>query len=241
MAQLTGYFQRTIPVQQSVEVSHHVAPYDDACDILRNQNIIVLTDCACRRQRAMFGKGCGKPMEVCFMFGPMGEYYAENGLGRRIGAGEAIEVLTRAQEAGLVTQPATAHNPFTLCSCCGDCCGFLHAINKYAKPAEFVSSNYALAVEAEKCSGCGKCAERCWMRANELNDAEVAEFNPDRCIGCGLCVMTCPEKARVLVLKPDGLIHEPPAGTVGQMTDLARRRGLQCDDPSRIVSFGFEK
>ena len=113
-------------------------PFDDACEILRNEELIVITDCACRRQKALFEKDCGKPMEVCFMFGPMGQYYIDNGLGRQIDFEEALKILTRAQEAGLVTQPASAQKPFTMCNCCGDCCGFLHAINKHPNPAELV-------------------------------------------------------------------------------------------------------
>lgn len=239
MAELTGFFQRTVPVQRSVEVHHPIAPYDDACSILRNQEMIVVTDCACRKQRAMFGKGCGKPMEVCFMFGPMAAYYLENGLGRRIDSEEAIRILTEAQKAGLITQPSAAHAPFTLCNCCGDCCGFLHAISKHPRPAELVSSNYRMVVDLERCSGCGECVERCELKANAIDAEGHLSFNPNRCIGCGLCVSTCPEGARKLAPKPEQELQEPPAGTRGQMTRLARHRGLPGSDPTRIVAFGF--
>jgi len=240
MMELTGFFQRTIPVQQSVEVRHTVAPYDDACAILRKQDLIVLTACACRTQRAQFGKGCGKPREVCFMFGPMGEYYLENGMGRRIELEEAVRILAEAQEAGLITQPSNAKDPFTLCNCCGDCCGFLHALQKHPKPTELVSSNYRLILDQDRCSGCGICVDRCGLRAIAINDAGVSEIDQDRCIGCGLCVITCPEKARTLVPKPPEEHRTPPLGTGGQMADLAERRGLPGRDPKKIVSFGFK-
>ena len=107
-----GMFIRTIPVQQAVEVKHHIAAYEDAREILRNQELIVVTDCACRKQTGMFDRDCGKPIEVCFMFGPMGQYYLDNDMGRQVGFEEALEILTMAQEAGLVTQPAGAKKTF---------------------------------------------------------------------------------------------------------------------------------
>jgi Na+-translocating ferredoxin:NAD+ oxidoreductase subunit B len=239
MMELTGQFQRTIPVQQSVEVRHSVAPYDDACAILRNQDLIVLTACACRTQRAQFGKGCGKPLEVCFMFGPMGEYYLENGLGRQVSLEEALRIQTKAQEAGLITQPSNARDPFTLCNCCGDCCGFLHALQKHPKPAAMVSSNYRLTFDQDQCTGCGICVDRCGLLAITVNDRGFSETDDNRCIGCGLCVLTCPEKARTLVPKPREEHQNPPAGTAEQMTGLAERRGLSHQDRKKIVTFGF--
>jgi Na+-translocating ferredoxin:NAD+ oxidoreductase subunit B len=240
LRELTSSFQRTIPIQQAIEVQYTAAPFDDASTILRNQNLIVLTPCACRMQRGRFGKDCGKPLEVCFMFGPMGEYYLENGLGRQVGIDEAIRILSEAQEAGLITQSATAENPFTMCNCCGDCCGFLHALQKHPKPAEMVFSNYQLNLDQDQCSGCGRCLDRCEMKAVAISEAGVSETEPDRCIGCGLCVLTCPEKARTLVPKPKDQQRKPPLGTKGQMEDLAQRRGLTGKDSKKIVSFGFE-
>jgi electron transport complex protein RnfB len=179
-------------------------------------------------------------LEVCFMFGPMGEYYLENGLGRRVSLEKALRILTEAQEAGLITQPSNAENPFTLCNCCGDCCGFLHALQKHPKPAEMVSSNYRLILDQDRCSGCGKCVDRCGLQATDMNGQGIAELIIDRCIGCGLCVITCPEKARKLVPKPREEHRTPPLGTGEQMTDLAKRRGLPDNDSKRIVSFGFQ-
>ena len=239
MARNTKSFLRTIPVQQSVPVKHHVAAYEDARDMLKSAELIVVTDCACRRQSALLGMDCGKPVEVCFMFGPMGQYYIDNGLGRRVEINEAIEILTKAQEAGLVTQPASAQRPFTMCSCCSDCCGFLRAINKHPKPAELVLSNYVATVNQEKCSGCETCIGRCPMHALSMTEGGISEINADRCIGCGLCVTTCPEEAIALIPKSSEERREPPRDTREQMIRLAQERGFADHDPSRIVSFGF--
>jgi NAD-dependent dihydropyrimidine dehydrogenase PreA subunit len=239
LAKHTKSFQRIVPVQQSVGVKHHVSTHENARGILENENLIVVTDCACRKQTSLFGKDCGKPLEVCFMFGPMGEYYIDNGLGREVNVEEAIEILRKAQDAGLVTQPAGAQKPFGMCSCCGDCCGFLRAISKHPRPAELVFSNYFAKVEGDRCSGCEICAERCQMDAVSLTDENIAIINVDRCIGCGLCVATCPENAIELIPKFLGERLDPPRDTAEQMTRLAQERGFQNGDPSRIVFFGF--
>ena len=171
-------FVRTIPVQRSVETVHHVAAYDDACQILRNQELIAVTDCACRRNKSRFERDCGKPIEVCFMFGPMGQYYIENGLGREIDLDEALQILTKAQEAGLVTQPATSQNPFCMCNCCGDCCGFLSSIKRHPRPAEIIFSNYQAVTDHDKCSGCETCLDRCQMDAVRMDETGLSKIDP---------------------------------------------------------------
>jgi Na+-translocating ferredoxin:NAD+ oxidoreductase subunit B len=240
MAEGSDLFLRTIPVHRSISAMPHVAPYEDAREILRKEKLIVLTDCACRKQKSYFGKDCGKPMEVCFMFGSMGEYYVENGLGREIDLKEALEVLEKAHDAGLITQPAAAMKPFTMCNCCVDCCGFLRAASKHPNPADLVFSNFTVKVDLDKCSGCGTCVSRCGMEAVKMNAEGKAETDPARCIGCGLCVTTCPEEgARELTPKTGQSHRIPPADTPSQMKALAGKRGMTRMDPSRIVTFGF--
>lgn len=231
-------FLRTIPVQQSVQPTNYVAPYNDAGEILRQAELIVVTPCACREQVALFDKDCDKPKEVCFMFGPMGQYYLENNMGRKVDLDEALEILLMAHEAGLVTQPASAQKPFTICNCCGCCCGFLRPVNKLPNPADYVSSNYWAKVEQDKCSGCETCLERCPMHAIRMNDHGCSQIDPARCIGCGLCVTTCPENAIELMLKPKDKCVAPPLDTAEQMRLLSRKRGK---DEDQIVSFGFNE
>lgn len=220
-------FLRTIPVEHSIDVTQNIAAYDDACEMLRNMKKIVVTDCICRKQKELIDKGCGKPLEACFMFGSMGQYYLDNGMGREIDAGEAIQILAKAQEAGLVTQPATSQNPSGMCNCCGDCCGILNALNTLPNPAEYVFSNHFAVIDQEACSGCEVCIDRCQMGALKMSDDDVAQINPDRCIGCGLCVTTCPTEALQLASKPEEKRRTPPANNVEQMMAMAEKRGIR--------------
>jgi ferredoxin len=221
-----GYFVRTIPINRAVAATQQIAFYEDAVAMLRQKDLIVITDCICRKRTAMVGSSCGKELEACFMFGSMGQYYLDRELGRKVDQDEAVAILTRCQEAGLVTQPATSQNPMGLCNCCGDCCGVLRALNRHPKPATITFSNYYADVDQEQCLACAVCLDRCQMQALTLNDEGLARINRDRCIGCGLCVTVCPSEALRLIPKPSDQLRVPPASSAEQMTRLAQKRGI---------------
>jgi ferredoxin len=161
------------------------------------------------------------------MFGSMAEYYLTYDMGRRVSTEEALDIVKRAQDEGLVTQPATSQNPSGMCNCCGDCCGVLGAIKEFPKPSEMVISNHRAVVDPKTCAGCGACADRCQMEAITVSQENgVAAVDMDRCIGCGLCVTTCPTGAVTLVPRPEGQLRVPPATTSEQFMSMAKKRGV---------------
>lgn len=226
MQQGADYFLRPIPVNRSIDARHPVAAYDDALAILKAKPRIVVAECICRKRTEILGASCGKPLEACFMFGSMGQYYLDRGMGREVGFEEAAAILERCREAGLVTQPATAQNPSGMCNCCGDCCGVLRALNRHPRPAELVIANHRAQVDREACTGCGTCLPRCQMGAIALDGDDLAEVKPERCIGCGLCVTACPVEALALVARPAEEQRVPPTSMAEQMLLLAQKRGL---------------
>lgn len=219
-------FLRVIPVQKSVDQRSRVAPYEDAIKLLEKVDQIVITDCACRKSNAALDQDCGKPLEVCFMFGSMGQYYLDHDMGREIDMEEAAKILADAHDKGLVTQPATSQNPSGMCNCCGDCCGPLTSLKHHPKPAEMVFSNYFARVDETLCTGCETCLERCQMEAIRIDDEALARVDPDRCIGCGLCVTTCPTEALILAQKGEDAFQVPPETTFEQMMNMAKNRGV---------------
>lgn len=50
--------------------------------------------------------------------------------------------------------------------------------------------------DAEKCNGCGKCAEACWYEGIEVNEGIAVKTK--KCIGCGYCFSACPTGALFL-------------------------------------------
>ena len=216
---------RTIPVQRSIGVSWPVAPYEDAKQILLSKDKLAVTRCICRVQKGLIDQGCDKPVEVCFMAGSHAQYYVDKGLGRWVGREEALEILDRCEEAGLVPQPFNAKDPGGMCNCCGDCCGMLRSLKKHPRPAEMVVSNYYARVDPDLCSGCEICLNRCQMEAIRVGDDGIAQVNKNRCIGCGLCVTTCSTGAMHLEPKPEDLRREPPDTARETMMELAQKRG----------------
>jgi MinD superfamily P-loop ATPase len=61
-------------------------------------------------------------------------------------------------------------------------------------------SRYTAEIEAETCSGCGACHERCYFKAISWTGGEgsASRVDPAKCMGCGLCLVTCPTKAITL-------------------------------------------
>jgi len=224
MAQTKTPVLRSIPVNKELVAKWPVAPYEDVLDIIDNQRIIGIAPCICRSIANLADRGCDKTVEACFVFGSHAEYYIENGMGREITKEEAKEIVRKNDEVGLVMQPFNSQKVGGMCSCCGCCCGMLRSLKLQPKPAEAVQSNYFAEVDAEECSGCETCIDRCQMDAIDMED-EIAAVNLDRCIGCGLCVTTCPTEAIVLVKKAEDLLYVPPQNGVETYMRIAQERG----------------
>jgi electron transport complex protein RnfB len=215
---------RVVPVAKSVSAEMAVMPFEAAEAIINKQSKIVVGPCICRKEQKMIGKGCDKPMEVCLSFGAGAYYYEQNGLGREIDKAEALELVRKGVEAGLVLQPGNQQKSMNICMCCGCCCGVLKNMKKLDKPARVVHTNYFAEVDAEACIGCEACVERCQMDAITVD--EIARVNLDRCIGCGLCVTDCPTDAMLLKQKDEKDHYIPPKNVFETYMNIAQERGL---------------
>jgi electron transport complex protein RnfB len=201
---------RTVPVNAPVSVSRPIAPYEDVKELIQSQDRIAVTKCFCAAQQQLLEGGCDQPLEVCIVLGFYADYYVDLGMGRRITQEEALEILDRSEEAGLVHQFADSLDPGAICNCCPDCCGGLRVLKKLPNPAAFIISNHFAQVDQELCNGCEVCVDRCRMDAISMTADDVAEINLDRCIGCGLCINVCATEALTLVSKPEEARREPP-------------------------------
>jgi ferredoxin len=218
---------RVVPVSRSVSAEMKIMPYEAAESIIKKQQKIVVAPCICRKEHAMVGKGCGKLSEACLIFGTGADYYEGNGLGRTIDQEEALKILAKAVEQGLVSQPGNAKKPSNICMCCGCCCQILKNIKSLEHPARFIDSNWYAQVSQDDCTACGLCAERCQMEAITIDD--TAAIDRDRCIGCGLCVPACEFEALALRERTGQPRYEPPRTVVETYVNMARERGLMIN------------
>jgi Na+-translocating ferredoxin:NAD+ oxidoreductase subunit B len=214
---------RIIPISESLSADIATMPYEEAEQIIKSQSRIVVAPCICRTENKMVGKSCDRPLETCLWFGATAYYYEGNGLGRNISQEEALEILVKGREAGLVLQPSNSQKPTVLCMCCGCCCQILKNLNKLAEPAKGVNSNFYAEVSVDECTGCGLCLDRCQMNAIAVDD--IAQVKKERCIGCGLCVTSCAFEAMHLIQKAPADRSTPPATVKETHIDIARERG----------------
>jgi len=214
---------RVVPVGSAVDATPAVATYNRARELLKNQELIAVAPCICRKEQGLMGNECERPHETCLTFAHAAQYYIDNGIGRRISEDEALKLLELAEESGLVISPTNAREIINICLCCGCCCGVLRGLKLFERPADHVNSPYLARIETELCSACGTCLERCQIDAIEEGE-EAMEVDPARCIGCGLCLPTCPEEAITLVEKPG--TDAPPANIVEMLVRIALERGL---------------
>lgn len=204
---------RTIPVEKSITIpeKYQVSSYDNVRYLIENaRGQIAVANCICRQAKDLVGESCKTTdlRETCIVTSHRSaDYYVSVGIGRYITKEEALHILERAQEAGLVLQPNNAEHAAAICCCCGDCCGLLTNMKKFPRPADYYVSNFYSEVDADLCTGCQKCVEICQMDAAVMNDG-VAIISLDRCIGCGNCAVACESNA--IQLKKKEVEQVPP-------------------------------
>jgi H+/Na+-translocating ferredoxin:NAD+ oxidoreductase subunit B len=215
---------RTIPLNKSLSIPDVVMPYERGEDLVRAHKAFAVSNCICRQEQRIMGKGCDKPEESCLTLGMFADMVVRNGRGRAISLEEALAILQRAEEAGLVLQPANAKESLFICTCCGCCCNVLRSLKRYPEPANLVASAFLASLNTETCKGCGLCTKRCQMEALHLNNKKAVQ-DLNRCIGCGLCVTTCPTQSLSLVRKPKEKQPYVPKDIIDTNIKLGKARG----------------
>ncbi len=213
---------RTIPIEASVENEKVVSTYDEVRKIFETRSPISVTECVCGQASELKGTSCNHELkERCFQFGTGAYYYISQGLGREISKEEALKILDKAQETGFVMQPTNSQKPIALCCCCGDCCEVLTHAKKLPNPAELFATNHFSVIDADLCTGCGVCVDRCPMDALTLVE-DISTVNRAKCIGCGVCIPTCPTEAIHLEKKEKEIV--PPSNTMSMYTKMMHEK-----------------
>ena len=213
---------KVLPIGERIQAPLTAYPYLDLVEEVKKARVISVADCICRKEAALTGSACGYPRETCLSFGVAAEYYIENGIGREIDADEAIDILRKADEAGLIHAGVNTKHLSNICNCCPCCCASMKGITKKAMEKHyFLNALFEAVVDAEECTACQACVERCPVGAVRVG--ETAVVDRDRCLGCGLCAGTCPVGAITVVLREDR--EEPYERVVDMGLAILRRKG----------------
>jgi ferredoxin len=204
---------RIVPVNKQIAIERSVTTYDQIrAHVEASPGPFATIPCICRRGKDLVGESCKqtKLRDNCLMIGMAAQWAANSGAGQVISREEMLDLLDQADKEGLVLQPENTKSPMFVCCCCGCCCGVLLSAKRLPNPAEYFSSNFYAAVDAEVCESCGTCEVRCQMDAISSPEGK-AVVDRLRCIGCALCVTTCPSGA--LRLEPNEKPRIPPDDT----------------------------
>lgn len=192
MVNLPLPYSRVIPVGRVVESRQEILPFENAAEVVKAASYRALTNCYCRGQAELLGKGCGHPKDVCLMFGPFARFAVKKGWAREVSQEEAQKVLEKAAEAGLIhVTDNVAQGANFLCNCCGCCCMFLQTLTRLKHPGAVAPAGFLAEVDRAECTACGACVETCQVQAIRQEDDEPATVDPDYCLGCGQCQGAC--------------------------------------------------
>ena len=172
-------------------------PFDIVSQMVRNEKVMAVADCYCRRTKTILGEGCKHPTETCIYFNELASLQLNAGRARLIAAEEAIDILRMAADAGLVHSLSNCEGRIScICNCCIDACGVLKSMAAGYRSGGGVS-RYIVQHDDSACEQCATCVEYCPMGAIHLNGQVTV--NADGCIGCGVCAYKCPTGSLSLV------------------------------------------
>lgn len=203
--------ERVITVDRKVKAGNKVHTYDQMAAYVEKYHPISVGTCYCRHEAKLLDEkdDCGMPNDVCMQFGTGARFMIERGISKQVSKEEALEVLRRSEEAGLVHCSTNTQEIDFVCNCCACHCVILKTALAQPKPGLAVNSGFQPAFDAELCVACETCVERCPADALVLGDDELPVVDLDRCIGCGVCATGCPSDAIEMMERP-GIPVPPP-------------------------------
>ena len=162
---------RAMPVGSAIKNDSHAATYDEVEHLIERAWAISVGPCSCRRTRRLMGEGCGHLEEdMCMYIDDNAKFFSKQGSHRLVSKEEALEILKRAEDNGLVHELNAAEGydgPTAICNCCGCSCLALR-LGEYFNAPDMLRTNYVAKVERAKCVACGLCVDNCQMGALKL-------------------------------------------------------------------------
>jgi len=223
-------WERIIPAYNAIKNTPGMLPCEDMREVLKAQRRIAIVPCSCRYRTTAVGEHCAHTAEEerwnCYQFNRGADYAVARQGGRELSIGEALELLEKVEQDGLLHiwhNNSSLTGPNVACQCCRDCCMSSVPLDIVQAPLDkrWQKSRYIAVVDEEACIGCQNCVDRCQFDAIEMVKPEgagkskklKARIDTDACYGCGVCVLEC-DKADALSMKlvrPPDHIPEPKA------------------------------
>ena len=205
-----------ISINEELEVpEEQIIPTQEVEAIIKKFDDIAVGHCFCRHHQDLLENPCKTTIlrENCFSFGKSARYTSEQGFARMISKEEALQILKKSEESGLVHKAIHTHSDITktetsICNCCKCCCGVFEWW-RIGMTALTNWTNFLSNINSNLCIGCGTCVEKCPVDAIHLNDDNIAEVNTKYCIGCGVCAHFCSENA-ISLLEGMRKVYVPP-------------------------------
>jgi len=216
---------RVIPVGESVRVDMFIQPYESVSAILDGARAWGVTDCICRKQKALIGEACQHPVDMCMVLSHKPGAFDQAQTVRALSREQAQDTLRRAAQAGLVHSVTNSQDDLEyICNCCTCSCGVLRGIAELGIANAVARSAFRNQVDEALCTGCGLCVDTCQFGALSLEN--VVQVDEGHCLGCGVCVPACPDGALELVRRPAEQIEAPPLSGREWLERRAASRGM---------------
>lgn len=196
---------RVITIDRTVNPQDEVHTYDQVKTYIEENDQIAITACYCRHAALLRGEDLhDMPTDTCMQFGASAQFAVERLGGRSVTKEEAMGVLDKAEEAGLIHMSQNmAEGIGFICNCDRWHCTPVTQALKAPKPARIMSSGFQPQFDPDACVACETCLDRCPSEAISMGEEDVPQVEPDRCFGCAVCASGCPSDAISMVHKPE--------------------------------------
>lgn len=180
---------RIVPVDHAVTIINEILTFETVAGLIQKASAISVAPCFCKSKRP-----CHHPREVCMAFDEGAEFVVEKGIARYIDVEEALELLNKTEDAGLIhISTNTGRGSKFVCNCCTCSCFLLKSLTESENPSLFSTSQVVPHIDVELCDQCNQCVDICPFGAL-FNDG-IVQLRENRCVGCGLCTHHCPHHA----------------------------------------------
>jgi len=203
---------RALVYEDQIPVSSAVTSFEDARQIIEQAGYGAVGLCYCRHKKHHLEQPCAKgvPMEdICISLGNAARFLVRRGFAREQNVSQLLEILQKARDFGLThITDNIRHKPSFICNCCFCCCELLAGV-QMGYHQGIAKTPFILAVDSERCNGCGLCERTCNVAALIYGgERKPVLLHEERCLGCGACVPSCRRGALSMTARAD--YHLPP-------------------------------